>query len=272
MFQFARRASLGEGGRVRALTNMKIDGGATLWARKTIESDLFMWRSHVWFKIWFYIVNEVNHREIRHFQRGEGLITYLDIRRKTGASHNQVKHCIEYLKNARMIATRKTTRGMIVKVLNYDKYQSLENYKSHTKSHTGRKLKAIRKPFESHTINKNDKNDKNDIYSGQSPQPTPKKFIPPSLKEVEKYCQERNRGVDPDKWHNFYTAKGWMVGKNKMKDWRAAVRTWEPKQEKQYFERPAPKMEKISEEDRKKNLEKLSEMREKIKAGFKIKK
>jgi hypothetical protein len=60
--------------------------------------------------------------------------------------------------------------------------------------------------------------------SGTSPQ---KNFIPPTLEEVQAYCKERNKGVDPIKWHDFYAAKGWYVGKNKMKDWKAAVRTWE---------------------------------------------
>lgn len=49
----------------------------------------------------------------------------------------------------------------------------------------------------------------------------------PTIEEVRAYCQERNNGVDPQKWHDFYTAKDWMIGKNKMKDWKAAVRTWE---------------------------------------------
>ena len=58
------------------------------------------------------------------------------------------------------------------------------------------------------------------------------RFTPPTLEDVQAYCQERNKGVDPERWYNHYTANGWMVGKNKMKDWKAAVRTWEPKEEK----------------------------------------
>jgi hypothetical protein len=55
--------------------------------------------------------------------------------------------------------------------------------------------------------------------------------IPPPIEEVAAYCRERHNDVNPQKWHDFYSAKGWMVGKNKMKDWKAAVRTWEQKQE-----------------------------------------
>ena len=49
----------------------------------------------------------------------------------------------------------------------------------------------------------------------------------PTLQEVSDYCLERNNGIDPDKWYDFYTSNGWRVGKNPMKDWKAAVRTWE---------------------------------------------
>ena len=53
------------------------------------------------------------------------------------------------------------------------------------------------------------------------------RFTPPSVDEVSDYCDERNKGVDPQTFIDFYQAKGWMVGKNKMQDWKACVRTWE---------------------------------------------
>jgi hypothetical protein len=66
-----------------------------------------------------------------------------------------------------------------------------------------------------------------------------KRFIPPTVDEVRAYCQDRQNGVDPQRFVDYYSSNGWMVGKNKMKDWKAAVRTWEQK-DKQYG-RPAPK-------------------------------
>lgn len=54
-----------------------------------------------------------------------------------------------------------------------------------------------------------------------------KTFSIPTIDEVKDYCIERKNSVDPVKWYNFYQAKGWMIGKNKMKDWKAAVITWE---------------------------------------------
>lgn len=54
-----------------------------------------------------------------------------------------------------------------------------------------------------------------------------KRFTPPTTEEVRQYCAERNNGIDAERFVNFYESKGWMVGKNKMKDWKAAVRNWE---------------------------------------------
>lgn len=54
-----------------------------------------------------------------------------------------------------------------------------------------------------------------------------KKFVPPTVDEVKAYCSERNNNIDADRFVNHYDSNGWMVGKNKMKDWKAAVRTWE---------------------------------------------
>ena len=81
--------------------------------------------------------------------------------------------------------------------------------------------------------------DKNSIYikdmypeTEVSEPPTPKKktkttrFIPPTVEEVRQYCHENNYSVDAERFVDFYECKGWMVGKNKMKNWKAAVRTW----------------------------------------------
>ena len=53
------------------------------------------------------------------------------------------------------------------------------------------------------------------------------RFAPPTLEEVTEFCRVRGNKVDPVKFYAFYESKGWMVGKNKMKSWRAAVITWE---------------------------------------------
>ena len=56
-----------------------------------------------------------------------------------------------------------------------------------------------------------------------------KRFKKPTVEEVQAYCRERQNGVDAAAFVNFYEAKGWVVGRSPMKDWKAAVRTWEGK-------------------------------------------
>lgn len=56
---------------------------------------------------------------------------------------------------------------------------------------------------------------------------TAKRFIKPTLQQVSSYCKERKNKVDVKRFMNHYDSNGWKVGKNSMKDWKAAVRTWE---------------------------------------------
>ena len=59
------------------------------------------------------------------------------------------------------------------------------------------------------------------------------RFQKPTVDEVKAYCEERNNNVDPEAFVDFYDSKNWMIGKNKMKDWKAAVRTWERSDKRQ---------------------------------------
>lgn len=74
-------------------------------------------------------------------------------------------------------------------------------------------------------VNVND-NKKEKIYKKEKNKGV-ENFKKPSVDEVKSYCLERNNGVDAEKFFDFYECKGWKVGKNPMKDWRAAVRNWE---------------------------------------------
>lgn len=57
--------------------------------------------------------------------------------------------------------------------------------------------------------------------------PLRSRFSPPSYEDVVAYCAERGGKVDPQRWYDFYLSNGWKVGKNPMRDWKAAVRSWE---------------------------------------------
>ena len=85
-------------------------------------------------------------------------------------------------------------------------------------------LNYIEKEISNKEINNNNDNDNdNERIVDESS----KRFIPPTVDMVSEYCFERKNSVDPEEFVDFYTSKGWLIGKNKMKDWKAAVRTWE---------------------------------------------
>lgn len=60
-----------------------------------------------------------------------------------------------------------------------------------------------------------------------------KRFTKPTIKGIQDYCKERNNGINAEAFYDFYESKDWYVGKNKMKDWKACVRTWEQRERKE---------------------------------------
>lgn len=59
-----------------------------------------------------------------------------------------------------------------------------------------------------------------------------KKFIKPTIEEIKSYCLERNNSINPIQFFDYYESKGWLIGKNPMKDWKACIRTWEQNKNK----------------------------------------
>lgn len=81
-------------------------------------------------------------------------------------------------------------------------------------------------------VNDNDNDNVNvGVIGDESPQQriSTNKFIKPSVQEVQEYCRSKGYNVDADRFVDYYESIGWKIGKNPMKDWKAAVRTWERK-------------------------------------------
>ena len=87
--------------------------------------------------------------------------------------------------------------------------------------------KTESKPNENDNDNENDNVNENDNGSRGT---TRKRFVRPTLDEVKQYCVERHNSVDAQRFIDFYSSKGWLVSNQPMKDWKAAVRTWEQRE------------------------------------------
>jgi hypothetical protein len=134
-------------------------------------------------------------------------------------SRSKVRHFIFALKKEQQIEQQKNNKTSIITIINYEMYQEKKQQIYQEKDS---KKTAKRQQKDTNKNDKNDKNNKNDSNTVSN-----RTFVPPSFEEVTKYCNERQSGVDPQNFIDFYESKGWFVGKNKMKDWQAAVRTWE---------------------------------------------
>ena len=109
----------------------------------------------------------------------------------------------------------------------YELPQSKQEAEKQEIEKQGVEIQGVENPPQLNT-NKSITNESITNVSNTDIQPeTRKRFKAPTLDEVKAYCQERKNNIDPERFIDYYTAKGWKIGKQPMKDWKAAVRTWE---------------------------------------------
>lgn len=106
---------------------MRTNNWAIQLSRSIYDSDIW-YKPSDWLKIWIYILWNVNYWDTHKFNRWENYFKYEIIALECNTSYKIVVNCIKFLKEGKQIETQKTTRGNIIKVLNYDKYQDLSNY------------------------------------------------------------------------------------------------------------------------------------------------
>lgn len=102
--------------------------------------------------------------------------------------------------------------------------------KGGTKKQTGSKSEANDKQTESEK-EKEKEGEKEIEIENECYTPKPPRFSPPTVEDVRAYCRERKNNIDPQRFVDYYQARGWKLGKESMKDWKAAVRTWERKED-----------------------------------------
>ena len=154
-----------------------------------------------------------------------------------------VKHLFEYVRDNDPEPRDKLTKMLFIQIeqslkrdlKKYDKYidkQKVNGAKGgRPKKNPTLSQKTqpfIDKPKKADSVNVsvsvNDNDNVNDINKKS------KAFAPPSLIEIQEYCKERKNSVSAETFIDFYASKGWLVGKNKMKDWQASIRTWEKRE------------------------------------------
>lgn len=141
----------------------------------------------------------------------------------TGISIQNVRTALVRFEKLDFLTNESTKNGRLITIANWSLYQDANKEPNIVDN------KDLTKTSQRPNKDLTPKEESNKEIMKEGKKENNSRFTPPTLEEVKTYCLERNNGVDPNKWINFYESKGWMVGKNKMSNWKAAVRTWEDK-------------------------------------------
>ncbi len=187
-------------------------------------SDHWLWEDKPFSKgqAWIDLLLLVNHSEkktmidgrLETVSVGQTITSTRKLCDRWGWSNTKVRNFLKMLENESMIIVKSDSKKTVINIVNYSVYQDSDNKKATVKRQSSDSETAVK-----HT-NKNEKNEKNEKNNIR-------RFTPPTYEQVSSYCLERNNNVDAHIFVDHYEANGWMRGKTKMKDWKAAVRFWE---------------------------------------------
>ena len=188
-------------------------------------------------RLWIHCLLRANWKPCKwhgiEIEPGQFITSLQSLSDETGLTINQVRTALDHLKSTGEITSKSQAKCRIITVNAWSDYQG-----DHRQEHkqTTSKAQADHKQTTTDKEYIEDKNIRNI-------------FIAPTVEDVRAYCQERHNNVDPVTFVNFYSSKGWMVGKNKMKDWKACVRTWERSETRSKQPESNPKIHNYNERD-----------------------
>lgn len=202
----------------------------------TIDRKLLDWEWHDdagmgW--LWITLLLMANYKNQKwhgtEVQRGQVVTSRAELMAKTGMTAQKIRTCLERLEHGGMIRRKSTNRNTLITICKYDEYQTIKEVEQPTSNQRATNEQPTNNQPISKQGNKGTKDKENSLKrvkeseKGETPMAA---FVPPTLEEVRAYIAEKGYRVDADQWWNFYSSKGWMIGKNKMAKWKAAVATW----------------------------------------------
>lgn len=189
------------------------------------------------FAVWCYLLLNATHdnfdvvfgKERVTLEPGQLITGRKSISSKLNIDESKVRRVLNLFENDQQISRQRSNKNSLITILKWSLYQG--NDQQNEQQVTNKRPTSDQQV----TTNKNVKNIKNVKNNNKDVGEEPTRFIPPTLEMVKSYISEKQYNVDAQRFIDFYESKGWYVGKNKMKNWQAAVRTWaseKPKQSK----------------------------------------
>lgn len=198
--------------------------------RKILENPIIC-KDSDYFAVWCYLLLSATHKDMNVIFGGDKIILREGqlitgrkvIAEKFKISESKVKRILIDLENDQQIDRQRSNKNSLVTIINWNKYQSVDQQNDQQVTNKW--------PASDQQVTTN--NNVNNINNITMKQDIEKKnikrkvFQKPTVEEINQYCTERENKVDPQRFFDFYESKGWKVGKEPMKDWKACVRTWE---------------------------------------------
>jgi len=171
--------------------------------------------------VWCYLLLKATHKEHPALfgskritlMPGQLITGRIAIAKELNISQSKVYRILKCYENEHQLEIKVNNKGSLVTIVNWELYQG-EDVES--EQQVNNKRTTSEQQVNTKQECKNDKKDNKNI----------KRFTPPTVEEVSDYIRQQGYNVDPDNFVDFYESKGWKVGKETMKDWKASVRTW----------------------------------------------
>lgn len=180
--------------------------------------DNFLWQEPEALKLWLYLLMAASltdkatafNGQMLNIKRGQLVFGLNAASARLNISIRRLRKYLNWFETDDMIDKQITNKFSIISITNYSQYQDTGKQPSSKSQATAKQTST--------TIQVTSNN---------------KQSIPPTLEEVRAYCDSRSNGIDPEMFIAFYEARGWKIGKDRMKSWKACVVTWEKRRQEQ---------------------------------------
>ena len=187
------------------------------------------WNNPNTFRLFLYLLLKANYCDLRFegkvIRRGQLITSLPKLAKETSLSVQQVRTSLLKLISTGEITDSSTRHYRIITIVKYDEYQNdnrQDNRQITDNQQTDNRQITVSKEIKKDNKDKKENNNK-----------PLKRFVPPTIEEIEQYCHERENHVSAERFFDYYEAVGWTYGKGgkPIKDWKAAVRTWEHREQ-----------------------------------------
>jgi len=180
--------------------------------------DNFLWQEPEALKLWLYLLMAASltdkatafNGQMLNIKRGQLVFGLNAASARLNISIRRLRKYLNWFETDDMIDKQVTNKFSIISITNYSQYQDTGKQPSSKSQATAKQTST--------TIQVTSNN---------------KQSIPPTVEEVRAYCDSRSNGIDPEMFIAFYEARGWKIGKDRMKSWKACVVTWEKRRQDQ---------------------------------------